>query len=96
MTLGTVISLCDETGNMVEPWIEAGYDAITIDLCDRPSSPGRLHYPVDVRKMDLTAFTSRARAKNAPHSAAPRQKASRARYSWRTPLTSSQNVAAWS
>lgn len=28
---GMVISLCDLTGNMVQPWIEAGYDAVLVD-----------------------------------------------------------------
>jgi hypothetical protein len=32
MSLGTVISLCDMTGNMVQPWLDAGYKAITVDL----------------------------------------------------------------
>jgi hypothetical protein len=27
----TVISLCDLTGNMVKPWIEAGYSAVLVD-----------------------------------------------------------------
>ena len=27
----TVISLCDLTGNMVQPWIEAGYRALLVD-----------------------------------------------------------------
>jgi hypothetical protein len=27
----TVISLCDLTGNMVQPWIEAGYSALLVD-----------------------------------------------------------------
>lgn len=27
----TVISLCDLTGNMVQPWIEAGYNAVLVD-----------------------------------------------------------------
>ena len=27
----TVISLCDLTGNMVRPWVEAGYNAILVD-----------------------------------------------------------------
>lgn len=31
MTRGTVISLCDLTGNFVQPWVEAGYDAILVD-----------------------------------------------------------------
>ena len=29
MMQGTVISLCDRTGNMCVPWLEAGYTAIT-------------------------------------------------------------------
>lgn len=28
---GVVISLCDLTGNMVKPWVEAGYSAILVD-----------------------------------------------------------------
>lgn len=31
MTRGTVISLCDLTGNFVQPWVEAGYEAILVD-----------------------------------------------------------------
>lgn len=31
-----VLSLCDYTGVMVEPWIEAGYDALVVDLQHRP------------------------------------------------------------
>jgi len=27
----TVISLCDLTGNMVKPWVEAGYKAVLVD-----------------------------------------------------------------
>lgn len=29
---GTVISLCDRTGVMVEPWADAGYDCLCIDV----------------------------------------------------------------
>lgn len=29
--MSTVISLCDLTGNFVQPWIEAGYDAVLVD-----------------------------------------------------------------
>jgi len=29
--MGTVISLCDYTGNMVKPWAEAGFDCLCID-----------------------------------------------------------------
>jgi hypothetical protein len=28
----TVVSLCDRTGNMVVPWLEAAFQAITVDL----------------------------------------------------------------
>jgi hypothetical protein len=28
---GVVVSLCDLTGNMVQPWVEAGYDAVLVD-----------------------------------------------------------------
>jgi len=31
MNRTTVISLCDLTGNMVKPWIEAGYQALLVD-----------------------------------------------------------------
>lgn len=44
-----VLSLCDKTGNMVEPWIAAGYEAITVDL--QPSdtvNPARHHFVADV------------------------------------------------
>jgi hypothetical protein len=30
-SLGTVISLCDLTGHMVEPWVSAGYRAVLVD-----------------------------------------------------------------
>lgn len=29
--LGVVISLCDKTGHMVEPWMEGGYKAVLVD-----------------------------------------------------------------
>jgi len=29
--IGTVLSLCDYTGNFVKPWVEAGYDAVLVD-----------------------------------------------------------------
>ena len=28
---GTVLSLCDLTGNFVAPWVEAGYNAVLVD-----------------------------------------------------------------
>lgn len=31
-SLGLVLSLCDYTGNMVRPWVEAGYDALCLDI----------------------------------------------------------------
>ncbi|MCD7896353.1 MAG: hypothetical protein LUG50_06715 [Planctomycetaceae bacterium] len=31
-----VLSLCDYTGVMIEPWIVAGYDALIVDLQHRP------------------------------------------------------------
>jgi hypothetical protein len=31
VTRGTVVSLCDLTGNFVRPWLEAGYDAVLVD-----------------------------------------------------------------
>lgn len=34
-----VISLCDYTGKMVEPWLEAGYDAVIVD----PQHPSTSH-----------------------------------------------------
>lgn len=52
MSLGTVISLCDETGNMVEPWLEAGYEAITVDLLPGRSGGGRTHIQADVRSIE--------------------------------------------
>ncbi len=31
MSKGTVICLCDLTGKMAEPWVEAGYRAVLVD-----------------------------------------------------------------
>ena len=46
---GTVLSLCDRTGNMVQPWLDAGYEAITVDLQDSPTSnKARRHIVADV------------------------------------------------
>ena len=33
---GMVLSLCDRTGVMVEPWLEAGWDAVIVDLQHPP------------------------------------------------------------
>lgn len=47
----TVLSLCDRTGNMVRPWLDAGYDAITVDLQESPEShPRRHHFTADVTR----------------------------------------------
>lgn len=47
---GIVLILCDKTGDIVSPWIEAGYEAITVDLQDSPTAcPGRHHFVADVR-----------------------------------------------
>ncbi len=46
-----VLSLCDRTGNMVQPWIEAGYEAITVDMQESPTAnPRRHHFVADVTK----------------------------------------------
>jgi hypothetical protein len=29
---GAVLSLCDRTGNMLEPWVRAGFDCIAVDI----------------------------------------------------------------
>lgn len=45
-----VISLCDRTGNMIRPWVEAGIPAITVDLQPADwSHPLRTHVQADVR-----------------------------------------------
>lgn len=51
MSLGTIISLCDLTGNMVKPWAEAGYECWCVDVQhsirkDRTENVGRgvIHY----------------------------------------------------
>jgi len=41
----TVISLCDLTGNMVKPWLEAGYQAVLVD-----PQHGTTHVDGDVTK----------------------------------------------
>jgi hypothetical protein len=51
MAVGTVLSLCDKTGNMVRPWAEAGYECWCLDIqhegwrCDEsfPRTGGRIH-----------------------------------------------------
>jgi hypothetical protein len=54
MMRGTVLSLCDRTGNMVRPWLDAGYDAITVDVQDEAFPEiNRRHIRRDVRSLDL-------------------------------------------
>lgn len=49
---GIVLSLCDKTGNMTLPWIEAGYEAITVDLQEQVNPhPRRRHIVKDVRDL---------------------------------------------
>lgn len=51
---GTVISLCDRTGNMTRPWTQAGYHAVTVDL-QHPEfgEDRRTHIVGDVRNVQL-------------------------------------------
>jgi hypothetical protein len=45
-----ILSLCDRTGIMVLPWLEAGYRAVTVDLQDEANPhPLRRHIRADVR-----------------------------------------------
>lgn len=48
---GTVLSLCDRTGNMVLPWLEAGYQAVTVDVQPAEPKVGRVHVVADVRAL---------------------------------------------
>lgn len=54
MSKGNVLSLCDFTGNMVKPWVDAGYRATLVDLqhprIDTRPNPALLK--IDVRDMD--------------------------------------------
>jgi hypothetical protein len=51
---GTVISLCDRTGNMVKPWLDAGYEAFTCDLNDSEiKNPNHRHIRRDVRTLRI-------------------------------------------
>ena len=53
MSRGTVISICDRTGNMVLPWLEAGYEAITIDLQEQVNPhPARTHLIQNVTHLE--------------------------------------------
>lgn len=53
MTDGIVLSLCDYTGNMVRPWLEAGYECWIVDTRHEPGvcRDGRLvRVSADVRE----------------------------------------------
>jgi hypothetical protein len=74
MSLGTVISLCDRTGNMVEPWAEAGYDCYCYDIEHKIRVPDdRIHKaaPGDDRAAFRSAtpkgFARAVFLANAPH-----------------------------
>lgn len=59
MSHGTVLSLCDRTGNMVLPWLEAGYEAITIDTQEQVNPhPLRHHCRGDIREAATAPFPS--------------------------------------
>lgn len=38
-----VLSLCDRTGTMVQPWLAAGFDAITVDVQNHPTPEHEMH-----------------------------------------------------
>lgn len=47
---GIVLSLCDRTGNMVKPWLDAGYEAVTVDLQEAETgNKARHHFVADIR-----------------------------------------------
>lgn len=49
-----VLSLCDRTGNMVRPWLEAGVRCVTVDLREAENAhPLRTHIVGDVRGLRL-------------------------------------------
>ena len=53
MTKDAVLSLCDRTGNMVRPWLDAGYEAITVDLQEQENPhPRRRHIVMDVTDLN--------------------------------------------
>ena len=46
----TVLSLCDESGVMVQPWADAGYGCVCVDLLRRDGTVGPVvHVQADVR-----------------------------------------------
>lgn len=50
-----VLSLCDRTGNMVRPWLEAGFRAVTVDLQPEANPhPRREHIVADIMSWSPT------------------------------------------
>lgn len=48
-----ILSLCDRTGNMVLPWLEAGIKCVTVDLSPEANPhPLRRHLQMDVMNFD--------------------------------------------
>lgn len=50
MDRGYVISLCDLTGNMVQPWVDAGYHAVLVD----PQHPKGIHTEGNITRIGCT------------------------------------------
>lgn len=48
--MNTVISLCDLTGHMVQPWVDAGYRAVLVD----PQHGKYMRYDGNVLKLGMT------------------------------------------
>ena len=44
MSRGTIVSLFDYSGVMVKPWVEAGYDAVCVDVQHEDSRDGNIYY----------------------------------------------------
>lgn len=54
---GTILSLCDRTGVMVKPWVDAGYKAVTVDVEERAHPlPMRKHIIRDVRQFSMELY----------------------------------------
>jgi hypothetical protein len=65
---GVVLSLCDRTGNITLPWLEAGYQAITVDLQEAPTAHvNRHHFVADVTRWRYrSASVSRQSSSHSP------------------------------
>lgn len=54
--MGVVLSLCDRTGVMVQPWLDAGFDCMTVDLQADGNAVGSwARIPCDVREFTAPA-----------------------------------------